>query len=108
VFAFAMIIYEIIAGSTGRSALEVKNVLSRVAGARERGEGKLRSNVWVSVPEFVLTLIVNGLAEDSSQRPTFRDILYEFEVHEFRVLSGVDTDNVIDFTLWVEESRTTD
>jgi hypothetical protein len=58
------------------------------------------------MPDFVLLLITEGLAKNPEQRPSFEEILDEFEDNEFKIVAGVGTSSIAAFATWVEESRT--
>jgi hypothetical protein len=100
VFAFSLILYEVIAGKVEVVAKEVKERIKRAIGM-----GKSRSgNRWtlMGIPEFMGKLIIKGLEENPSERPSIEDIFDVFEEHEFKILAGVDTEAVSELFGWVE------
>jgi hypothetical protein len=58
-----------------------------------------------SVPAFVLRIIEKGQSSDSKTRLSFVDIIKTLKGHDFRILEGVDTQEVSTFVNWIEISE---
>jgi hypothetical protein len=100
VFAFALMLYQVVADDAVASARGVRRWLAMIM-----ANGEPFTVTKAGVPDFVSKLIAGGLAENPAQRPSFEEILDEFEENEFRIVAGVDTNSVDAFAIWVEESR---
>jgi serine/threonine protein kinase len=106
VFAFSLILYEVIDKKSGSVATEVKDDLERAMAVSEAAP----ENRWElpNVNIFVAKLIVRGLSGNPAERPSIEDILDEFENHDFKILPGVDSAAVRAFAEWVEEAQPDD
>jgi serine/threonine protein kinase len=104
VFAFSLILYEVIFNEMEVVATEAKDHLEQAIAISEVGP----TNRWSlpNVPIFVAKLIVRGLARNPAERPSIEDIFDEFENHDFRILPGVDSAAVRAFAEWAEEPQT--
>jgi hypothetical protein len=100
VFAFSLILYEVLAGKVEAVAVAVKEGLKTAIVVGQSRCGKR----WPlpGVPEFMANLIVKGLEENPIERPLIEDIFDVFEEHEFRILHGIDTAAVHEFLAWVD------
>jgi serine/threonine protein kinase len=100
VFAFSLILYEIIASKTDVIAVNVKERLEQAIAV---GQSRLGIR-WPlpGAPEFMAKLIVKGLEEDPKERPSIEDIFDVFEAYKFKIITGVNTVEVEKFLEWVE------
>jgi hypothetical protein len=73
------------------------------------GYPMMQSGVWngpttvpTNVPMFVLELIEAGQSPGSRRQQTFNDIFDVLKKNDFRIVSGVDSADVLTFVDWVE------
>jgi hypothetical protein len=86
VSGFAVLLFEITAGSQMPQT------------AVENGEITLPSGV----PVFVSEIIKEGLCPESNKKRSFVDIFEILKENDFRIMGGVDVEEVSDFVKWVE------
>jgi serine/threonine protein kinase len=55
------------------------------------------------VPTFVCEMIKSGLSDERKRWSSFRDIFETLERHDFKIVPGVDSAEVLSFVGWVEE-----
>jgi serine/threonine protein kinase len=91
VFAFVLMLYEVLVDHPDARAPDVRRMIASVEEE--------------TIPSFVKKLIADGLAENPAMRPSFEEILDVLEENEFKIGAGVDTASVDAFATWVEESK---
>jgi hypothetical protein len=58
--------------------------------------------VAADVPEFVSEMIEAGLSGESRRLSSFQDIFETLKQHDFGIVAGVDSAEVLDFVGWIE------
>jgi hypothetical protein len=91
VFAFGLILYELIVGAPVFAATQPPDeVRAKVVG----GE---RAKIPESVNETVRKVIKRSWSYDADVRPSFEEILFAFDQIKFRLVANVDVDQVYEF-----------
>jgi hypothetical protein len=91
-------------GENWRPAADVKafsELLSRIV----IGDSAEESRISLTVPEFVMNLIERGQSIDSRATLSFVDIFEILKAKGFRILDGVDSNEVSNFVSWIEFSE---
>jgi hypothetical protein len=57
----------------------------------------------VDVPTFVYEMIKSGLSGEWRRLSSFQNIFETLKQHNFEIVSGVDSAEVLSFVGWVEE-----
>jgi serine/threonine protein kinase len=91
VFSFGLILYELLVGSPVFSASETPFDVIRRLQRRERPE------VPASCGSIMQDLIVRCWKQNPEERPTFHQILWEFQCHGFNILPNADGNEIGDF-----------
>jgi hypothetical protein len=58
------------------------------------------------IPSFVLEIIENGESADLKAVKSLSDILKILKLHNFKIIEGVDVEEVWNFVKWIEKSET--
>jgi hypothetical protein len=97
VFAFALIMYEVIVGDYVFSPTLSPMILMKKVSSSERPV--FPSNI----PEVLRWMMSRCWSADANSRDSFEDILRQLEEMKYAMLPGVDTGRVMDFVQWVNE-----
>jgi serine/threonine-protein kinase len=101
VFAFALILFEIVVGLPAVGRTIASEELGKLpVNACERVE------ITGFVPTFIYALIESGLSDNPQERSSFDDISEALKENYFRTADGVDSDEVSAFDILVESSET--
>jgi serine/threonine protein kinase len=57
------------------------------------------------VPQFISRIIEAGLSSETQTRRSFRDIFEILRRNDFRIMAGVDSEEVLAFVRWVESTE---
>jgi hypothetical protein len=98
VSAFARLLFEIVAGCSSPPPP------SRAATADEDGDGDWEVIVPPDVPSFVSEIIEGGLRPIAGKELSFIAIIETLKANDFRIVAGVDSDEVSAFVSGVESA----
>jgi hypothetical protein len=77
-------------------------ILSEIVVGASAEQGCDRSNI----PSFVSEIIANGESSDLKAIKSLSDILKMLKLHNFKIMEGVDVEEVSNFVKWIEKSET--
>jgi serine/threonine protein kinase len=99
VFAFALIMYEIIVGDYVFSPTLNPMMLMKKVSSSERP-------IFASnIPKVLTSMMSRCWSADANSRDSFQDIARQLTETKFAILPGVDTDKVMNFVGWVSEQE---
>lgn len=98
VYAFALIVYELLTAKTPYCNFEMFNLIKKV------GEG-YRPNITTDIPDSYKNLIEECWAEDPESRPTFDAIVEDLKNNQNYITDLVDEADFLDYISYIDESK---